>query len=302
MLADMGVNVINYSAGVVSPGYSEYDREIDRLVNSTGITFIKSAGNTGGDVTSPGKAANVITVGNLATKDEERKAISGPFSAHKTSAYEEPDYLSEKPEVCAPGTNVVTVYDEKRISYGTGTSYAAPVVTGVVAQMMERAPAIVGDPCRVKSLAVSFCDGSAVSEEGNPLNGSFLREKTGAGLIDALQMVYGFTHVSGRMSKKGEQDDFRIELKAGQTVRIVLAQLKSNSRTLTKASRADNLDLTLTGADGKKAASSDSARNCVEIIEYTAPVAGTYTASVSTAAIADGTAGVPYGISWRILG
>lgn len=302
LLADMGVNIINYSGGTETTGYDEYDREIDRLVNSTKIVFVKSAGNTGDEITSPGKGVNVITVGNLETKDSEFNALSAPFLVRGTSAYNESAHLSNKPDLVAPGTNIVTAYDSRKISYGTGTSYSAPIVAGVIAQMMERVPMLKGDPCRLKSLLISFCDDSEISEEDNPTVGcEYIREKTGAGLIDASQMLLGFTHATGLLMKKGSKYSYTINIEKGTTIKIVLAVFKANNKFLTRITTLDNLDITLTDSKGKIVAASDSDTGSLEIIRYTAENAGKYTLTVSAASVAETSVGVPYGISWRIV-
>ena len=303
LLADLGVNIINYSGGSESSGYTAYDREIDRLIQSTKITFVKSAGNSGGDISSPGKGLNVITVGNLNTKTDYNEEIAAPYSLHPTSADLEADYLPNKPDVVAPGTMLTTRVTENSFSSGTGTSYSAPIVTGFVAQMMQRVPSLMGNPYRAKALLISFCDRSSVLEKNDAeVDNEFIRDRSGAGMIDAFQLLRGFTHGDGILYFPGTKRTYSpAEFTEGQTIRIVMVFFKSNGIAISSAADMDDLDLKLLNSSGEVVAESSSRRNNVEIIEFTVPEVGKYFVKVCAATVKDTAAGVPYGISWRVL-
>ena len=303
LLADLGVNIINYSGGCESSGYTAYDREIDRLIQSTKITFVKSAGNSGGDISSPGKGLNVITVGNLNTKTDYNEEIAAPYSLHPTSAYREADYLPNKPDVVAPGTMLTTRVTENSFSSGTGTSYSAPIVTGFIAQMMQRVPSLMGNPYRAKALLISFCDRSSVLEENDAeADNEFIRDRSGAGMIDASQLLLGFTHGDDILYFHGTKRTYNpAEFTEGQTIRIVMVFFKSNGIAISSAADMDDLDLKLLNSSGEVVAESSSRRNNVEIIEFTVPEDGEYFVQVCAATVKDTAAGVPYGISWRVL-
>lgn len=304
ILADLGVHIINYSAGSRASGYSAYDREIDRLIESTKVTFVKSAGNTGGEITSPGKALNAITVGNLETKSEYRTAIEAPYSLHATSAYFEADYLPNKPDLVAPGTMISTMANDDTVTSGTGTSFAAPIVVGVIAQMMQRVPLLVGNPYRVKSLIISFSDNVRLSDEDDDFmdENGYLRDRSGAGLIDAKQLLKGFTHGNKMLYNSGENYTYRnIKLSEGQRIRVVMVFFKSNEYYIDSIEDMDDLDLVLLDGDGNTLDIAASERNNVEIIEYTVPADGIYSIEVLAKRVIDPEVGVPYGISWRVI-
>lgn len=131
------VDVINFSAGWFNgSGYEAFDREFDELLINTGVTFVKSSGNEGGPITSPGKALNVITVGNVNTSTGLADT-DAPYNMQRFSSYTEAGYLPNKPDIAAPGTNMSTILGNNELYTNTGTSFAAPLVTGVIVQMMQ---------------------------------------------------------------------------------------------------------------------------------------------------------------------
>ncbi len=88
--AALGVDVINYSAGATTDAYGWFDKEIDNLIYQTKIVFVKSAGNRGaeeGNITSPGKAYNAITVGSVDTKNGSYTKLNPPYNVSSTSSY-----------------------------------------------------------------------------------------------------------------------------------------------------------------------------------------------------------------------
>lgn len=134
-LVEKGVKVINYSAESSATGYSSVDKEIDRLVDKTGVTFVCSVGNTKSDSThpnltaSPARALNVIAVGNADTKSSSSSGLTAPYSIYSSSRYEDLSHLPNKPDVVAPGHYIRKVTSANTVTSGTGTSYSAPIVT-----------------------------------------------------------------------------------------------------------------------------------------------------------------------------
>lgn len=64
---------------------------------------------------------------------------------HASSSYNHESYLPNKPDIVAPGTRIRVVQSTTGTSNfyysngaeSTGTSFAAPIVTGIVAQMQQ---------------------------------------------------------------------------------------------------------------------------------------------------------------------
>ncbi len=147
-LADSaGVDVINSSLG-----YNEYDkpmkslrlRDLDgqtTLISRTasmlagkGIILISSAGNTGmgpwKKICAPADAQDILTVGAL-----NREGLLAPFSAVGPT-----QDGRMKPDVMAMGSPTVLINGRGDVMRDMGTSFAAPVVCGLVACLWQALP------------------------------------------------------------------------------------------------------------------------------------------------------------------
>ena len=198
LIVENDVSVINLSLQI---GTNEYDygnieKYIDCLVQQYRTVIINSAGNET-NITSPGLAYNIITVGNMSNE----KNSNNQYIINSNSSYDEDESLPNKPDMCAFGTNVHMVYNGNRTNLGSGTSFAAPMVTGTVALMMEANNELIGKPDAVKAILMNTADGEAVDASNNSTvygmikNSEYpnqslwnfsnqMREKTGAGLLN----------------------------------------------------------------------------------------------------------------------
>ena len=144
------IRIVNISVGTL-PHIG--DREEERLIKEVemlwddGLVVVAAAGNYGpawGSVTTPGISKKIITVG--ASNDDER--IEGNINLRKHYSGRGP--TSEcvvKPDLLAPGSGVTSCngrYERtgKAYTVKSGTSMAAPVVSGAVAVLLSKYPSM----------------------------------------------------------------------------------------------------------------------------------------------------------------
>jgi len=297
-----GARVINMSFGVnSSSSLVALDRYVDYVVRNQFVTVVKSAGNIGSTcsganyVTSPGKGWNIITVGNY--DDKGTPSNTGTSSSvddddiiSSTSCYEDPSSPNgdrEKPEVAAPGTNITTTYctsPSNCTGTGSGTSFAAPHIAGCSALLMQRNTSLQYWPESIKAVLMA----SAVTN----LEGSTrLSEKDGAGGIecDSADAVLAGTEgmeSHGTFYKSDFPKTFTFSANAGQTVRVAIAwDSTTDPATTTAAPTTDvlkaDLDLGIYDSNNSWVTSSASWDNSYELVEFTAPSTGTYSANVN---------------------
>jgi serine protease AprX len=198
--ADYNIRVVNLSAG--GPATTTYRNDplatAAEVLVFAGITVVVSAGNEGPKqrtITSPGIDPYVITVGGI-DDSGTTTTVDDDLASWSSRGLTPIDGLA-KPDVVAPGRKVVSLrspgsrLDQElpdRLVVGldplapayfllSGTSMAAPIVTGVVALMLERSPALTPEQVknRLKGTATALPFGSP--------------ETTGSGLVDAPAAV-----------------------------------------------------------------------------------------------------------------
>lgn len=184
-MVEMGVRVINYSAGIYHDGMRyDFDRQIDRLILNGDFLFVVAAGNYE-RLASPGKAYNALTVGNAATKSAPTIPLPSPYAMGDGSAFLT---SPQKPEISAPGEYVGFVDRNGNADFENfGTSFATPFVSGVALQLLSLKKDI--SYLTLKGIILASADGGAISPDDNPEVAPFVRAKSGYGLVDALQAV-----------------------------------------------------------------------------------------------------------------
>src|SRR3989344_864960 len=164
-----GYDIISLSLGASGNADDAMSTAVDAAVNA-GAVVVVAAGNSGPSaqtIGSPGTARLAITVGNTNKTDELRPTSSrGP----------NPITLELKPELTAPGVDIVSLALGSGNATDTGTSMSAPHVSGAAALILQVHPewsalevkgALVGS---AKDLSLNLTD-------------------QGAGRLDALAAV-----------------------------------------------------------------------------------------------------------------
>jgi len=284
--ADWGARAINLSWGSnigLTPGAN--DRFYDSMVINRFRTIVKSAGNEAGpcgsgtgNVTSPGLAYNVITVGNF--NDFNSVGWSGDAMS-SCSSWRDPASTRgdrEKPEIAAPGTNInsTTTASPWTGGIGSGTSFAAPMVTGAAALLIQRNSSLSNWPEAIRAILMT----TAVHNiEGS----GRLSELDGAGAI-ALDRADNVARSVGgswgaqsyTCSTAATLDVATISLTGGVRTRAVISWDNNPSYSSYASQPSADLDLQIVNSAGSVIASSVSYDNTYEIVDFTPGSSGTY--------------------------
>jgi hypothetical protein len=273
---DLGVDVINCSLGSSSSSYTSFDQEIDNLIYTSKVLFVKSAGNSYETVSSPGKAYNAITIGNAETKSNSTTAESVPYDMRSSSSYQVNSYLSNKPELVSPGTYICSVFDTE-IHTSTGTSFSAPHVTGVVTQLIEKYGSSVNTNNYVtyfKGRLMLGAQASLVDDSSHRTGDSAIfYNHQGAGFLDATnsaKSIAGWNKYVRLSTLSSIYYVYIFTPPMDFSIRAVLIFEKPENSQIT-SNYGNNLDLYLQSPGGTVFSSSTSSTNIFEMLEYTIP-------------------------------
>jgi hypothetical protein len=260
------IYVANHSWGAstgfqYAAGYE--DAFDDDIYNNRIITF-KSVGN-GGNVTSPGKAYNIIAVGAY---DD----IDGSIYNH---SYANPETGAEKPEIVAPGVCL----DFPSWACRTGTSYSSPFGTGFTAALVENLPQLKNRPELAKATLMA---GAIRNIEGD----ARLSDKDGAGGID-FKTTFDSTFrwwdgANGDFFDVNDEITVTESLVAGTRYRVAIVWLIPGSYAIANLPNGTTMNLDLDVAfGGSPVTSSTSTANAFEIVDFVAASTGNHDVTIA---------------------
>lgn len=302
-MISQGVNIIN---GSFYYGYEEdygtYDplsQWIDHIATVHDVHFVTTSGNDYDFITPPGMAYNAYTVGSYRTNGSVDVA---DFTMYENSCFEERDGTRpEKPNLVANGyfgnwlnNGVVEDY--------AGTSFAAPQVTGTIAQLccwngnLKYRQNVVG-----AVLAASAAE--KVDAVGDGYQGDFfishidgseqINDVEGAGILDA-RWAWGILANHNYWNLKLEADDFpyektvTINTNVHTLSRVAIFWTKNNTdfdhATNTLGNNnppLPNLDLFIFDSEGNLIASSNTSYSNFEIVQFVPCSPGIYTIRIT---------------------
>lgn len=263
--------------------YSTLDRDWDNFSYDNHIVMFNSGGNTGegtGNVRSPGKGLNVISVANY--NDSNDTIVS-------SSPFVDPETGNEKPEISSPGASVtaggITM---------TGTSQATPHAAAFAADMMSHSSYLQYRPQLVKAKMLAGAT--------DLISGGY--NKVGLGGIDFASAQWnghwfwwsGGTNAFNTFDGRDGQTDGYVVKKvfissSYDKIRVVLSWLTRGSYTYDHRADAHpiglDLDLSVYDPNGNHVGSSASWDNSFEDVTFKPTISGNYTFKIRRFATRD---------------
>ncbi len=158
-----------------------------KALQDAGIFVVVSAGNSGysgcGSVDAPPAIyADVFTVGAFNSYGELSAFSSlGPVLIDGSNR--------TKPDIIAPGENVLSAFPENTYEIASGTSMAGPHVVGVVALMWSANPRLIGEVEQTRQILAETADEFKGTMPECVLGNSTPNNAVGYGRVNALRAV-----------------------------------------------------------------------------------------------------------------
>ncbi|MDO6829570.1 S8 family serine peptidase [Mesomycoplasma ovipneumoniae] len=224
MVETNNVRVINHSYGATGKEFYDYKENaffLDFLARKYGVINVFSAGNGAREysdeeyedhpwIDDEKLSLNSIVVGALDDNSESWKIAKNKIADYSNYKTDQKYYELAKPLVVAPGRIYNPVTNNFKDDFVNGTSFAAPIVTGLISTLLREKPNLDNDDNRLIALK-AILSASAISPDHSGLtkkkNGYF--EKYGSGT-----------------------PDFKNMLKASENTYFIRDQKKSNQETI----------------------------------------------------------------------
>jgi subtilisin family serine protease len=178
-----GIDYVTQNAGQIDAANLSFgckcnSSALDTAINNSvaaGVTFVVAAGNAGEDSSSwsPASNPNVISVAALADSDGKCGGLGLPTPYGPDDSLAIFSNFGSKVTIAAPGVNIHTTYIGSAYATLSGTSVAAPFVTGAAALYHSLHPTT--SPAQVRSALLSLgstastvCNGDGHGYFNNP--------------------------------------------------------------------------------------------------------------------------------------
>ena len=275
-------------------GFNAFDRRLDYIARVNNRVTVHAAGNTGVancgqtpattpyGVESPGRGYNTLTVGGF---DAGGTIGWGNDAFYTCSSYLNPigDSASsahEKPEVVASAVNLVSLAQTTSSTsplsgFITGTSFAAPAVAGLAADLMETDAQLASSPVATRTIVIA-------GATRNIVGAAPISDQDGAGAINGTASTFTtevgpwwFTGVNAASFPRS----YNVYARAGQHVRFAINWLSNvalSAGTYSNDILPADLDLQALRSNGTVVSTSNRFGNAFEVVDFIAPVDDTY--------------------------
>lgn len=289
-----GFNVQNHSWGYTnySSDYTTYDRDFDNVVISTKDLIVKSAGNEGtrtGNISSPGKGLNILTVGDYGFDSNDNPTIS------VDSSYVNPQTKNQKPELTTIGSSLILDgYTTER----SGTSFSAPMAAGMAVNYMSDVSLAKHNPQLIKAIMLAS---STISVAGGS-------DKTGEGGLSYHTMNNwralntwtndDYQYYADKYGN-GTYIDWHVNITQGNKTAVSISWLNNGNYTYDNRTASHpigtDFDLSVYSPSGSRVCSSASWDNPYEVCDFTPSESGTYKVRIQRYTLRDTTAKMSLG-------
>jgi hypothetical protein len=279
----LGATVINASFGNYTFHLDGWAKMYDRIAYNTDVLFVAAAGNKKWPlflqaVDSPALAYNVLAVGgfhdfndsnwdNDLILDEYGFCYLNPASAHNDR---------EKPEVVAVGILKDVLGFQGALTEASGTSVAAPQVSGLAALLIDREPTLAYKDEALRAIIMSSAIHNIEESEVMDFQDDF-DDRDGAGAIDcktADDILKNNTYFYNIYNASDFPFNFYVNVTAPSKVRVAIAW-SAYSDGIFDYLDAD-FDFYVYDPSSVMAAASGSFDNNYEIVSFDATETGTY--------------------------
>ena len=238
MQQEKRLRIANCSWGVASQtldGNSVVSETAERATK-LGLVLVKSAGNEGtkrpgpGSITLPADARGDVIVVGASSRDSTKVM---PFSSRGPTSDNRP-----KPDIVAPGEQIMSAKPDSGYIRQSGTSMASPHIAGIAALILERYPKL--QPMQVKRILMQSAKKLDSSE--------FDENAEGAGLVDAVKAL----QIAGQPIAEADKVTPRPSVKEWKLLEQVNIAVRNTGDETMQAVKAS-----LVGSDGIKVTSAE---------------------------------------------
>jgi subtilisin family serine protease len=293
-----GAVVLNLSFGGVTSGIDSLTAYYDHVSGEPPYyaTVVAAAGNYSNfstyQILAPALGYNVLAVGAMADKNtsgvinDTTNTIWRDDSICSWSCYREPSWMGDrnKPEVCAPGASITTAsLGTYGLSTVDGTSFAAPIVSGIVALEISKDPSLATWSRITRAITMATAQHRINTVGKSSLY--FGSDNEGVGTVVASRACNLMRH--GWYGKSvfypGQTQIGHFTAQAGEIVRSAncwTSHTTSSGGVYGSDTLATDFDIYIYSPSGSLVGWSASYNNSYEVTEFKAPQAGTYTIKI----------------------